>query len=169
MMELRVESAQKFTSIRNVLQYMVCIEFQYESLKGLKREIQSLLKPQSPHNLAGWKSYARSQERMVDAILTMIKTPSTAFYFEFQTLASLGHLSRSPNLVDKGMRLYKESIEQEKFSLQKKKYENQERKLKEWRHNLRSRKTPDLFEITSLKRHFRKQTYCPVAAYLPKY
>ena len=36
-MELRVvESAQKFTSIRNVLQYMVCIEFQYESLKGLK-------------------------------------------------------------------------------------------------------------------------------------
>ena len=126
-----------------------CEKPEDESLKGLKREIQGLLKPQSPHNLAGWKSYARSQERLVDAILTMIKTPSTAFCFEFQTLASLGHLARSPNLVDKGMRLYQESIEQVEFALQKKKYENQERKLKEWRHNLQSRKTPDLFEITS--------------------
>ena len=127
-----------------------CENFEEENYASLKREIEKLLPSKKPPTtLAGWKSLANSHGRLVDAILTISEKPSPDFYFEFKTLASFGQLARTPNLVDKGMKLFLESVDIGQFSFHKKEYETHEKKLLNWKRNLRSRRVPDMAEITT--------------------
>ena len=118
------------------------------SLDTWKKEIKSLLKPETrtPSSPAAvWKNLAKRQEKIVDAILTITKKPTAAFFYHFQVLASLGHLARNPRLVDKGMKLFKECVVNE--NVKRKDYENQEKKLNDWRKNFLSKKGPGQLEI----------------------
>jgi len=127
-----------------------CEDCEDESFASLKREIEKLLpSKRPPTNLAGWKSHAKSHERLVDAILTILGKPSPDFYFDFKTLASFGQLARNPNLVDKGMKLFLESVDIGQFSFHKKEYETHKKKLLNWKRNLSSRKSPDMDEVTT--------------------
>jgi len=121
------------------------------SLDTLKKEIKSLLKPETriPSSpAAGWKNLAERQEKMVDAILTITKKPTAAFFYEFKVLASIGHMARNPRLVDKGMKLFKECVDKE--NVKRKDYENQEEKLNDWRQNFRSKKGPEHLEMIAV-------------------
>ena len=124
------------------------------SLDTLKKEIKSLLKPEtkipsSRSPAVKWKNGAKHQEKLVDAILTITKKPTAAFFYQFQVLASIGHMARNPRLVDKGMKLFKECVDKE--NVKRKDYENQEEKLNDWRQNFRSKTVPGPFEIIAFK------------------
>ena len=125
-----------------------CLEPEDEEFSELKREIEGLLPVrESPSSMEGWRSHARDQERLVDAILSIIKQPSPHFWFEFKILASYGHMARCPELVKKGMRLFKESTEIGKFAYHLRELEKQKKRLESWKLNLQTKSYPTYEEM----------------------
>jgi len=125
-----------------------CLGPEDEELSVLKGEIKGLLPVRkTPSSLEDWKSQARDHERLVDAILFIVNKPSSAFWFEFKTLASYGHMSRCPELVEKGMRLFEESTAIGKFASHLMEFEKQKKRLESWKPNFQAMGYPTYEEM----------------------